>query len=230
MEVATSLWSSPSLVTATPSSSGVVRELVPRAARVVRSTARTGFWGTDGVCSALSPRSLTGFQGSREDRGIGRNNKLAGNNRLGQGTKGTRSSLGTRRHEPSSSAPFVARGSALRSALFSTPFFAPPPPPLRGVSRKISKGGVPPLWPRHTAHPPIGSELRHPSPFSSRVTTIRLKIHAGEIRAGVSGGSLAIAECSGWDRIHLWIAPGLRVRPFRPPVVFESRLQVCSMA
>ena len=43
MEVATSLWSSPSFVTATPSSSGLVRELVPRAARVVRSTAQTGF-------------------------------------------------------------------------------------------------------------------------------------------------------------------------------------------
>ena len=45
MEVATSLWSSPSFVTATPSPSGVVRELVPRVARVVHPTARTGFWG-----------------------------------------------------------------------------------------------------------------------------------------------------------------------------------------
>ena len=41
MEVATSLWSSPS--PATPSSSGVVRELVPRAGTCGRSTPRTGF-------------------------------------------------------------------------------------------------------------------------------------------------------------------------------------------
>ena len=55
MEVATSLWSSPSLGTATPSSSGVVHELVPRAARVVRSTARTGFWGNGrGLFGAIS--------------------------------------------------------------------------------------------------------------------------------------------------------------------------------
>ena len=32
---------------------------------------------------------------------------------------------------------------------------------LRGVSRSLSKRGVPRLRPRHTAHPPIGSELPH---------------------------------------------------------------------
>ena len=46
--------------------------------------------------------------------------------------------------------PFVAPGSApsLRPVLCST--F------LRGVSRKVSRGGVPHPWPRDTAHPPIG--------------------------------------------------------------------------
>ena len=61
-------------------------------------------------------------------------------------------------NEPSSSVPFVERGSALRSA----PFLAPPP--LRGVSRKVSKGGVPPPWPRHTAYPPIGRRCATPPP------------------------------------------------------------------
>ena len=35
---------------------------------------------------------------------------------------------------------------------------------LRGISRSLSKRGVPRLRTRHTAHPPIGSEL--PRPFS----------------------------------------------------------------
>ena len=91
-----------------------------------------------------------------------------------------------RRHEPSSSTPFVARGSVLRSALFSAPALAPPP--FEAFPERSRRGGVPPPWPRHTAHPPIGSELPHPSPFSPSATTIRLEIQAGEIRAGDSGG------------------------------------------
>ena len=47
-------------MTATPSPSGVVRELVPRVARVVRPTARMGFWGNGRGFPALSLRSLTG--------------------------------------------------------------------------------------------------------------------------------------------------------------------------
>ena len=49
---------SPSLATATPSPSGVVRELVPRIARLVRPTARTGFWGNGRGFPALPPRLL----------------------------------------------------------------------------------------------------------------------------------------------------------------------------
>ena len=61
--------------------------------------------------------------------------------------------------------PFIARGSTLHSAelrpslrpvLGSTSF--------RGVSRSLSKGGVPSLRPPHAVHPPIGSELPHPFP------------------------------------------------------------------
>ena len=36
--------------------------------------------------------------------------------------------------------------------------------PLRDGSRKVSKGGVPPPWPRHTAHPPIGRSCTTPPP------------------------------------------------------------------
>ena len=85
------------------------------------------------------------------------------------------------RPSPRRSTPFVAWGSApsLRPVLCSTP--------LRGASRKVSSGGVPPPWPRHTAHPPIGSELPHPSPShqarrDSGGSTRR------EIQAGDSGG------------------------------------------
>ena len=35
---------------------------------------------------------------------------------------------------------------------------------LRGISRRLSKGGVPPLRPPHAVHPPIESELPHPFP------------------------------------------------------------------
>ena len=56
--------------------------------------------------------------------------------------------------------PFVVRGSALRSALRPVPCSTP----LRGVSRKVSKGGVPPPWPRHTAYPPIGRRCATPPP------------------------------------------------------------------
>ena len=48
---------------------------------------------------------------------------------------------------------------SLRRILGSTP-------PLRGVSRSLSKGGVPSLRPPHAMHPPIGSELPPPLPFT----------------------------------------------------------------
>ena len=123
---------------------------------------------------ALSPCSLTGFQGSRDDQ---------------------RSKAKRRQDEPEDEPrtllvrPFCSAGlrPSLRPVLGSTP--------LRGVSRKVSKGGVPSPWPRHTVHPPIGSELRHPSPFSPSATTIRLKIQAGEIRVGVSGGRNSGGRC-----------------------------------
>ena len=182
-------------MTATPSPSGVVRELVPRVARVVRPTARTGFWGNGRGFPALSPRSLTGSRARARIKRAQREQKARRiNNSLGlahctlglaRGSKGTRNPTGTTsRPEPEDEPrtllvrPFCSAGlrPSLRPVLSSTP--------LRGVSRKVSKGGVPPPWPRHTAHPPIGSELRHPSPFSPSATTIRLKIPAGEIRAG----------------------------------------------
>ena len=58
--------------------------------------------------------------------------------------------------------PFVARG----SALLPCPVLCYTS--LRGVSRKLSKRGVPRPSPRHTAHPPIRSELPHPSPHQAR--------------------------------------------------------------
>ena len=39
---------------------------------------------------------------------------------------------------------------------------------LRGVSRSLSKGGVPSLRPPHAVHPPIASELPRPSRHTSR--------------------------------------------------------------
>ena len=178
MEVATSLIaaSSPPPATSTPSSPGVVRELVPRAARVGRSTALMGFWGTNGVFRRyLRARSI---KGSALAPGIPG---------LTQGSKGSAGTTGSRDQKAlkgllsSQIHTFCSAGlrPSLRLVLCSTP--------LRGASRKVSKGGVPPPWPRHTAHPPIGSELPHPSPFSPSATTIRLEIQAGEIRAGGSG-------------------------------------------
>ena len=73
--------------------------------------------------------------------------------------------------------PFVARDSAplLRPVLCSTS--------LRGVSRKLSKGGVPPLRPPHAVHPPIGSELPHPFPSHQA-----RRDSGGSSRRGDSGG------------------------------------------
>ena len=68
MEVATSLWSSPSLATTTPSSSGVVRELVPRAGTFGPLDSTDGVLGNGQGFVTLSPRSLTGFQGLREEQ------------------------------------------------------------------------------------------------------------------------------------------------------------------
>ena len=70
-EVATSLSvSSPPPATSTPSPSGVVHELVPRVARLVRPTARTGFWGNGRGFPALSrARSRDSRARSRITRG-----------------------------------------------------------------------------------------------------------------------------------------------------------------
>ena len=61
--------------------------------------------------------------------------------------------------------PFVERGSALRSAGLR-PSLGPVrgSTSLRGVSRRLSKGGVPPLRPPHAMPPPMGSELPCPLP------------------------------------------------------------------
>ena len=59
--------------------------------------------------------------------------------------------------------PFVERGSALRSAGLRPslrPVRGSTSP--RGVSRRLSKGGVPPLRLPHAVSPPIGRELPHP--------------------------------------------------------------------
>jgi len=171
MEVATSLWSSPSLVTATPSSSGVVRELVPRAARVVRSTARTGFWGNGrGLFGAISALAH-GIPGLARGTGTGRRRR--------------RSSPGTRKDEPIGTRtrrrtllvrPFCSAG--LRPLLH---------PPSRRFQKSLEGGRSSSLAASHRVST-NREKLRHPSPFSPSATTIRLKIHAGEIRAGVSGG------------------------------------------
>ena len=113
-----------------PSSSGVVGELVPRAARVGRSTPRTGFWERTGF-PALSRRTL------EQELSL----SLSPHRHVPKGPRLIRIkgslSLGLS-PELSSSTPFVARGSApsLRPVLCSTS--------LRGVSRKVSSGGVPP--------------------------------------------------------------------------------------
>ena len=117
-KVATSLARTESFsVPSAPSSSGVVGELVLHAARVGRSTPRTGFEERTGF-PALSRRTL------KQELPLSLTTPSC--------TKGSRS------REPSSSALFVARGSApsLRPVLCSTPH--------RGVSRKVSSGGVPP--------------------------------------------------------------------------------------
>ena len=51
---------------------------------------------------------------------------------------------------------------------------------LRDASRRASKGGVPPPWPHHTAHPPIGRGRATPSPFLTQYDEGR-KIRAGDI-------------------------------------------------
>ena len=67
--------------------------------------------------------------------------------------------------EPRVSLPFVKRGSALRR-LGLRPSLRPVrgSTSLRGVSRRLSKGGVPPLRPPHAVPPPMGSELPCPLP------------------------------------------------------------------
>ena len=148
-----------------PSSSGVVGELVPRATRVGRSTPRTGFWGTNGGFQRYLGADGGGdhrYSGSRERE----NGGPAGSHQRGLGTTPTPANPRTGtleqelslslsphrrlykrskahqdkglRPELSSSALFVARGSApsLRPVLCSTS--------LRGISRKVSTGGVPP--------------------------------------------------------------------------------------
>ena len=63
--------------------------------------------------------------------------------------------------------PFVVRGSALHSVGLH-PLLRPVlgSTSLLGVSRTLSKGGVPHSRPRHPAHPPIGSERPRPLPFT----------------------------------------------------------------
>ena len=56
--------------------------------------------------------------------------------------------------------PFCSPG--LRPSLRLGPRPVPCSTPLRGISRKVSKGGVPPPWPRHTAYPPIGRRCATP--------------------------------------------------------------------
>jgi len=58
--------------------------------------------------------------------------------------------------------PFCNAG--LRPSLRLAPRPVPCSTPLRGVSRKVSKGGVPPPWPCHTAYPPIGRGCATPPP------------------------------------------------------------------
>ena len=161
--------SSPSLATATPSPSGMVRELVPRVARVFRPTARTGFWGNGRVFPALPPRLLTGFQGSLKDQ-KGKEGRLAGATpqRPTNQPRPERDSSSIRTPLKSISNIRLFCSPGLRPSLRLAPRPVPRSTPLRGVSRKVSKGGVPPPWPRHTAHPPMGSELPHPSSCQPR--------------------------------------------------------------
>ena len=151
--------SSPSPATATPSSSGVVGELVLRAGTCWPFD--TTVWGgerTNGVFATTSARmeggklSILGV-GRGEWRTLRPTSGVAGPHRLrrtlGQEPSNRNSRTRTLEQELSFSLsqhrpgtllvrPFVAQCSApsLRPVLFSTS--------LRGVSRKLSKGGVPP--------------------------------------------------------------------------------------
>ena len=150
----------------------------PRA-RAARCT-RVPLDSTDGVFRRYLPaRSRDSRARARTKRQ--KNKKTGRNNRQEARIRLCRNKTSTT-NQPTSSAPFCSAGlrPSLRPALCSTP--------LRGASRKVSKGGVPPPWSRHTAHPPIGSELLHPSPFSPSATTIRLKIQAGDSGGRNSGG------------------------------------------
>ena len=172
----------------------MVRELVPHvwsARQLGRGFGeRTGFSGAiSALARTTAPRSLQGFQGSREDQKARREQKARRIRRLA-GTTGSckdQKEPEEARQEQQTlfrthrSTPFVAQGSALRSA----PFFAPPPPPPFEALQERSRRGAFLLPGRVT--PRIhhsGASCSTPSPFSPSATTIRLKIQAGEIRAG----------------------------------------------
>ena len=156
------------MATATPSPSGVVRELVPRVARVVRPTARTGFWGKGRGFLALPPCLLMGFQGSsgikRGRKGDWQEQRL-NDQSTNRDPRETAAASEPHSNSISNIRPFYSPG--LRPSLRLAPRHVPCSTPLRGVSRRVPKGGVPPPWPRHTAYPPIGRGCATPPPSHS---------------------------------------------------------------
>ena len=174
-------------------------ELVPRVARAVRPTARTGFWG-----NWIGFRRYLGAEGvgngRRSVQGLHRLAREAPCTTEPQNDAPTRQERmlddSPRRSDPllsslSRSIPtllahtFVGRCSAL------SPPRAPPrfqPHPLRDASRRARKRGrSPPSAVSHRA-PANRERTRHPPPPSLHFGGEGSEIRAGNVRAGVLGG------------------------------------------
>ena len=159
------------------------------------SDARTGFGETDGVFRRF-------LRARSRDPGLAQGSK-------GEGREAGRSNASTtnqptNERPASSSVPFVARGSALRSALRSAPFLVPPP--FAAFPEKSRRGAfllpgrvTPRIHQSEKAAPPLPLLTKHDddSDEDSRGRnsggSFRREIQAGEIRGEMSFRAFAAA-------------------------------------
>ena len=136
-------------------------------------TKRTGFSGAISALAHGIPGLAQGPKGRRkedwqEQQTRSKDPTLQEQNLDDQPTnrdpRETAAAFDKKQHQPRCLLVLPCSNAGLRPSLHLAPRPIPCSTPLRGVSRKVSKGGVPPPWPCHTAYPPIGRGCATPPP------------------------------------------------------------------